>query len=85
MGLVRQCYENSLSIRGIEMNHPSVKDAEYCMDLRIRSKQGHPDMSLDARKFVERIYKDYPEWYKSTEREVFYRSAPFGAQVSEKE
>jgi recombinational DNA repair protein (RecF pathway) len=51
------------------------------MDLRIRSKQGHPDTSKEARKFIDRIYKEYPEWYQSTEREVFYRSAPFGAQL----
>jgi hypothetical protein len=63
------------------MKEPSVADAERCMSMRIRSKQGYPDMSKEARKFIERIHKGYPEWYKSTEREVFYRSAPFGAQL----
>lgn len=63
------------------MKEPSATDAERCMDLRIRSKQGHPDMSREARKFLERTHKEYTEWYKSTEKYVFYRSAPFGAQL----
>lgn len=63
------------------MKEPPVAEAERCIELRIRSKQGNPDMSKEARAFINRMCKDYNEWYKSTEREVFYRSAPFGAQL----
>ena len=67
------------------MEYPSAKDVARCMDLRIRSKQGHPDTSKEARRFLLRMWKHYAEWYVSTDREVFYRSAPFGAQLPEQE
>ena len=64
------------------MKMPTRDDGVRCMDLRIRSRQGSP-VSPDDMKFIERMFDEFGEWYASTAEEVFYRSAPFGAQLPE--
>jgi hypothetical protein len=65
------------------MKTPTRDDQIRCVDLRIRSKQGSR-LSPDDMKFVKQMFREFPEWYSSTNEEVFYRSAPFGAQLPER-
>jgi len=65
------------------MKQPPTKDTERCLTLRCQSKRGvrlHPEDKV----FVERMYSEYPEWYEATEKTVFVRTAPFGANIIEK-
>jgi len=60
------------------MKAPSAADAARCIELRVQSKQGRT-LSKEDQKFVEKMFKKYPEWYSDINREVFIRSAPFGS------
>jgi len=57
---------------------PSPADAERCIAIRCRCKQGeyiHPD----DHKFVEKMFRNFPGWYSKTEKLIFEKTKPFGS------
>jgi acyl-coenzyme A synthetase/AMP-(fatty) acid ligase len=60
------------------MKTPLPETQEEVIRLRCMSKQGrlHPD----DQKFLENIWKEYPEWYATTDKIVFEMTKPFGAR-----
>lgn len=65
----------------VTMREPPSEDAQRCIRLRKGCKAGkierlHPD---DAR-FIEKMFKNYPDWYAATERRVRDETLPFGAR-----
>lgn len=63
------------------MRKPNREDGERCIDLRVRSKRGERLGAYD-RRFVDKMWHDYPEWYDVTEARVFNESRPFGSMAS---
>lgn len=61
---------------------PAPDEAEYCIELRKKSKRG-VRLHADDRAFVDRMYRDFPEWYRATERRIFVETAPYGSQPEE--
>lgn len=59
---------------------PSYAEAERCIELRKRSKQGHTNSPEDS-EFCRRMFEEYPEWYSATEARVFNETVPFGSTV----
>ena len=62
------------------MNMPSKEDAEKCFYIRKQSKLGirlHPD----DQSFCERMFREFPEWYRSVNSAVFEETAPFGSNL----
>lgn len=59
---------------------PPYDEAERCIALRKRSKQGHMNSEEDH-KFCQMMFKKYPEWYSRTEARVFNETLPFGSQA----
>jgi hypothetical protein len=57
---------------------PNFSDAERCINLRVKSKQGDY-LDPDDTAFVEKMWRNFPVWYSSTEKRIFDESAPFGA------
>ena len=62
------------------MKEPNYEDAKRCLEIRKHSKSGGRFIPEDM-KFCEMMNKKYPEWYKNTEREVFYTTRPFGSET----
>jgi hypothetical protein len=60
------------------MPEPSPSDAARCLGLRCRSKRGER-LNREERAFCVQMLGSYPDWYKRTERDVFYRTRPFGS------
>lgn len=62
------------------MAMPSEDAMETCLNLRYKAKLGlrlHPDDQA----FIEKMFKDYPDWYKSVGKQVFERTRPFGSEA----
>lgn len=60
------------------MKTPSQVDQIYCIEIRKRSKRGER-LSRDECDFIDKMYKQFPEWYISTNQQVFNETAPFGS------
>jgi hypothetical protein len=66
------------------MKTPNENESKRCLQIRKRNKRGeyiHPD---DIR-FCEKMFKDYPEWYKTTDEEVFNDTVPYGSHTRYKD
>jgi hypothetical protein len=59
---------------------PDLETAEKCLKLRKQSKQGI-DIGIKNQKFCENIWKKFPDWYSSTNKEIFNDTAPFGSII----
>lgn len=59
---------------------PAATDANPCLRLRKKSKQGH-GLSPDEQAFCERVYRHFRDWYSRTEAVVFNETVPFGSNV----
>lgn len=59
-------------------NPPSYEDASRCGSIRDASKTGRYIAPSDL-KFCEEMFKKYPKWYASQERDVFERNRPVGS------
>jgi hypothetical protein len=57
---------------------PSYADAERCIELRKMSKQGQR-LTEEESSFCEKIWEQYNDWYKKTEKRIFEETKPFGA------
>ena len=68
-----------LSGKGDCMNEPSNADMKRCLDIRRAAKRGNYTSKEDSI-FIQKIWKKYPEWYKSTERTIHADTLPFGAE-----
>ena len=62
------------------MKEPSYEDAKRCLEIRKRTKSRGPYIPEDSR-FCEKMLKKYPEWYNSTQKEVFNDTVPFGSKA----
>ena len=61
------------------MKKPNPQDAARCVDLRCQSKRGirlHPDDS----RFCDKMYLEFEDWYRKTEKTVFEKTKPFGSR-----
>ena len=61
-----------------EMKTPSLDDASKAMSLRMRTKKGEYLPPADM-KFLKKLWQQYPEWYRSLDKEIWERTKPFGA------
>ena len=59
---------------------PSTEDQRRAIAIRMASKRGQYVSSEDM-KFCTRLWKKYPDWYASTEADVFNATVPFGSNV----
>lgn len=62
------------------IKQPPHADAERCIALRKRSKQGFEN-SPDDSAFCAEMFRKYPEWYGDTEDRVFNETVPFGSSA----
>ncbi len=62
------------------MKEPIYIHKSRCLELRKRSKRGEC-LSPDDSKFCAKMFKQYPDWYASTEKQVFNETVPFGSNV----
>jgi len=60
------------------MKKPNDQDAQRCLDLRCRGKRGEY-LRPDDIKFLEKMYRQYPDWAAETQKDVFEATKPFGA------
>lgn len=56
-----------------------ASDKAWCIEIRCKSKRGE-FTSPEEQKLCAQMREKYPEWYSKTERDVFYRTAPFGSR-----
>jgi len=61
------------------MEKPTKKDQDRCIEIRKQSKQGCR-LSREDQHFTDRMFRLYPEWYKSLNRQIFEDTAPFGSK-----
>jgi len=52
--------------------------AEACIAIRKRAKRGERLLPEESR-FCEQMAKQFPDWYKETEKRVFNETVPFGS------
>ena len=64
----------------MKMKTPTHEDAETCISIRKRSKRGET-LSREDRRFVDRMFRQFPEWYGTTEVRVFNETAPLGSNI----
>jgi hypothetical protein len=62
------------------MKTPTYPDAEKCIELRKKSKQGIP-ISKEDHAFCRQMFKNFETWYSKTEKRVFNETVPFGSNV----
>lgn len=62
------------------MKEPEANDISRCIDLRKRAKRGE-HLSSEESRFCENMFKKFPDWYASTEKQVFNETVPFGSNV----
>lgn len=60
------------------MKRPSNQDQAFCLELRKRSKRGEY-LNKENREFIEWVWRNFEEWYCSTEKEIFEQTKPYGA------
>lgn len=58
---------------------PIPEDVRRAIDLRMKCKRGEHIRSADLQ-FLEKLLRDYPEWYASTDLIVFDSTKPFGSE-----
>jgi hypothetical protein len=62
-----------------EMKTPPADERRRAFDLRCRGKRGEY-LRLDDTRFLERLVREYPEWYTSTYADIVEATLPFGSQ-----
>jgi hypothetical protein len=69
--------------RATQNNVPPPYEAEKCFAIRCRSKMGEY-VSREDHVFCEQMWKKYPNWYKTTEKDIFNATIPFGSVAFKK-
>jgi len=62
------------------MKKPEYRDAERCFEIRKRSKRGE-HVTQEEHEFCQFMFKEYPDWYGTSERKVFEETLPFGSNA----
>ncbi len=62
------------------MKEPIYIHQTRCLELRKRSKRGEY-LSSEESQFCAKMFKQFPEWYALTEKQVFNETVPFGSNV----
>jgi len=60
-----------------KFDKPTKEEQDKCFRLRCQSKTG-VRLHSDDMFFIELMYIQYPEWYESTDKDVFNATKPFG-------
>ena len=61
---------------------PDYDDAKRCLSIRIASRKGNYQYVSADMKFCEKILNKYPEWYKATDKDVYYATRPVGCNTT---
>lgn len=62
------------------MKKPKATDAAYCIELRKMCKMGRR-LDQEQMAFCDLMYNNYPEWYASTDKQVFNKTVPYGSNA----
>jgi hypothetical protein len=60
------------------MKVPSSEDSYRVFELRCQSKRGLKDLSKEELIYLQRMYKDYPDWYPFIDAKIFDVTHPLG-------
>jgi len=61
------------------MKRPDRVTRKRCFELRCKSKNGQ-HLRPEEMKFLAHVLRDYPEWYRSLNKDVFEATKPFGSK-----
>lgn len=64
------------------MKTPSPQAAERCFRLKCLAKTG-VRLDRSEQSFCEQMFRQFPEWYSSIEKQVFKATKPFGSDLHE--